>query len=304
MREKKKPMAAKRTVAKRATAKPAVRKGVARRAPAAKSRAAPRPKPSGRSPTRRAPRTGTPAPASVSPPPAEPPVVREGAAAGKRVEAVSVPAASAGRAPLFDAAGTHTGEYLLPEPLFASETSGGVVRQAVLASLANARQGNASTRNRSRVSGGGAKPWRQKGTGRARQGSIRAPHWRHGAVVFGPNGRVYDQRVPRKMRQLALAAALTASAREGRVIVIEDVRLDADDRPRTRDASALLARLGATRDSVLVTTSPEAPSLRAFANLPQVSLRTPRSLQLVDVLVADRLIFAKDALQTIAELRA
>src|SRR5207302_675184 len=127
-------------------------------------------------------------------------------------------------APLFSAAGEKRGNEALPASLFGAPQRGAAVHQAVVAALANARQGTAQTRNRSRVSGGGAKPWRQKGTGRARQGSIRAPHWRHGAVVFGPNGRKYDQRAPKKLRQAALAAALSAAAAEGRVAVLEELR--------------------------------------------------------------------------------
>src|SRR5919202_2496302 len=107
------------------------------------------------------------------------------------------------QAPLFSATGEKRGDETLPASLFAAHQKVAAVHQAVVAALANARQGTADTRNRSRVSGGGAKPWRQKGTGRARQGSIRAPHWRHGAVVFGPNGRKYDQRAPKKIRQAA-----------------------------------------------------------------------------------------------------
>lgn len=231
--------------------------------------------------------------------PAEAPVA-------KREEAATPSAApvSPGHAPLFGADGKRTGEHALPTGLFTAESAGAVVHQAVVAALANARLGTASTRNRSRVSGGGAKPWRQKGTGRARQGSIRAPHWRHGAVVFGPNGRVYAQRVPRKMRRLALAAALSTAAREGRVGVLEEMPFTGGA-ARTKDASSFLARLGAGAvDTLIVTSEGSSASLRAFANLPTVLVRTPRSLRLTDVLVADRLLFAKAALDAIAEERA
>src|SRR5207253_7003751 len=119
----------------------------------------------------------------------------------------------------------------------------GVVAQAMLAGLANARQATAATKNRSRVAGGGAKPWHQKGTGRARQGSTRAPHWRHGGVVFGPNGRKYEQRIPGKMRRAAFAQAIAAHAANGRVLVVDELRFE-HDRPRTREIAEWLVRVG------------------------------------------------------------
>lgn len=205
-------------------------------------------------------------------------------------------------APAYNVAGERKGELELPVALFAAETGGDSVHQAVLAALANARLGTAATRNRSRVSGGGAKPWRQKGTGRARQGSIRSPHWRHGAVVFGPNGRAYDQRVPKKMRQAALAAALTAAQASGRVAVVEELRLEGE-RPTTKGARALLDTMGIAGDAVFIGKGYDVALARAFANLPNVNLRTTRSLRLTDVLVADHLVFAKDALPELEELR-
>ena len=198
-------------------------------------------------------------------------------------------------APRFSAGGQKNGEERLPSGLFAAPRGGAVVHQAVVAALANARAGTAATRNRSRVSGGGAKPWRQKGTGRARQGSIRAPHWRHGAVVFGPNGRAYGQRVPKKMRQAALAAALSSAALEGRVAVLDELRLEGE-RPTTKSARGLLDTMGMLGDTVVVGKQYDAALARAFANLPNVSLRTTRSLRLTDVLVADHLVFVRDAL--------
>lgn len=198
-------------------------------------------------------------------------------------------------APVFTVEGQRSGEQVLPAEFFAAPRGGRVVHQAVVAALANARTGTAATRNRSRVSGGGAKPWRQKGTGRARQGSIRAPHWRHGGVVFGPNGRTYQQRVPKKMRQAALAAALSAALAQGRVAVLEELRL-AGERPTTKGARTLLETMGLSGDTIVVGKSYDAGLTRAFANLPNVSLRTTRSLRLTDVLVADHLVFVKDAL--------
>ena len=206
------------------------------------------------------------------------------------------------KVPLFSASGERRGDESLPATLFGAPQRGSTVHQAVVAALANARQGTAQTRNRSRVSGGGAKPWRQKGTGRARQGSIRAPHWRHGAVVFGPNGRKYEQRAPRKLRQAALAAALSAAVAEGRVAVIEEIRLEGE-RPTTKGARSLLDAMGMPNDTVLVGKGYDAAMARAFANLPNAQLRTTRSLRLTDVLVADHLVFVRDAVAALLELR-
>ena len=206
------------------------------------------------------------------------------------------------KAPLFGADGARQGEQELPAGLFGAPLAGATVHQAVLASLANARQGTSATKNRSRVSGGGAKPWRQKGTGRARQGSIRSPQWRHGAVVFGPNGRTYGQRLPAKMRQAALAAALSSAAAEGRVAILAELRLEGE-RPTTKAAQGLLERIGLRTDTVLVEKEHDAALARAFANLPNVRVRTTRSLKLSDVLVADHLLFVKDAIAALEELR-
>src|SRR5881628_3930493 len=150
----------------------------------------------------------------------------------------------------YSAAGAKKKAVRLPAALFDGTVNEHALHRAVVTYLANQRQGTHDTRTRSEVSGGNQKPWRQKGTGRARQGSIRAPHWRHGAVVFGPNGRAYDQRVPKKMRQAALAAALSAAAAEGRVAVLEELRLEGE-RPTTKSARSLLDTMGLKADTVL-----------------------------------------------------
>ena len=215
-----------------------------------------------------------------------------------RVEPKQLPTAPAGQVPLIAADGSVAGALALPAAL--TLTSGATVLfQAVLAAQANARQGNAATKNRTRVRGGGAKPWRQKGTGRARQGSIRSPQWRHGAVVFGPNGRSYDQRLPLKVRRAALGAAFAVRAGEGRVLVIEELRLGGD-RPRTRDLVDWLAKVGEVRRVVLVTPARDERLERAAANAPAVEIRTSTSLKLLDVLGADTLLVLRGALEALA----
>src|SRR5207302_10278062 len=156
-----------------------------------------------------------------------------------------------------------------------------------------------ATKNRSRVAGGGAKPWRQKGTGRARAGSTRSPLWRHGGVVFGPNGRQYGQRMPEKMRRAAFSDAMSARAAEGRVLVVEDLRLDGE-RPRTRDVVAWLGKIGDTGNTVFVFQEIDDLKARAMANLPAVALRTPGSLRLSDVLESDTLLVMRPALDLLA----
>src|SRR5439155_1523903 len=172
-----------------------------------------------------------------------------------------------------------------------------VLFQALIAALANSRQATSATKNRSRVAGGGAKPWRQKGTGRARQGSTRSPHWRHGGVVFGPNGRRYAQRLPAKMRRAAFAEALGAHAANGRVLVIESLGFDGvdGDRLRTRDVAGWLARVGDTGRSVLVTAEFDDRVGRAGANLKTIELRTPGTLRLADVLRAENVLVHRPA---------
>ncbi len=215
-----------------------------------------------------------------------------------RVEPKPLPTAPAGQVPLIAADGSVAGALALPAAL--TLTGGATVLfQAVLAAQANARQGNAATKNRTRVRGGGAKPWRQKGTGRARQGSIRSPQWRHGAVVFGPNGRSYEQRLPLKVRRAALGAAFAARAGEGRVLVVEELRLGGD-RPRTRDLVDWLAKVGEVRRTVLVTPAQDERLERAAANAPAIEIRTSTSLKLLDVLGADTLLVLRGALAALA----
>ena len=218
----------------------------------------------------------------------------------EKVAAKPFPTAPAGHAPLIAQDGSVAGSLELPKSLTAAAKRGdATLFQAFLAGRANARQATAATKNRARVAGGGAKPWRQKGTGRARQGSTRSPHWRHGGVVFGPNGRSYEQRMPEKMRRAAFSQAVSARAAEGRVLVIEGLRLEGD-RPRTRDVVTWLGRIGDTGATVIVTNEIDERVGRAMANIPALEYRTPGSLRLVDVLESDTLMIQRTALGAIA----
>jgi large subunit ribosomal protein L4 len=210
-----------------------------------------------------------------------------------------LPTAPIGHAPLIKADGSADGSVALPAAIAEPAKRRGVLFQALLAGLANARQGTSATKSRSRVAGGGAKPWRQKGTGRARQGSTRSPQWRHGGVVFGPNGRRYKQRLPAKMRHAAFAQALAAQAANGRVLVVDELRFDGD-RTRTRDVVAWLASLGETGRAVLVTAEPEVRVGRAAANLKDFDIRTVGTVRLADVLRAETVLVHRPALEALA----
>src|SRR5947207_3247392 len=216
-----------------------------------------------------------------------------------KVEARPLPTAPAGHAPIIKADGSSDGSLELPAAIVSPAKRRGVLFQALLASLANKRQGTSATKNRSRVSGGGAKPWRQKGTGRARQGSTRSPQWRHGGVVFGPNGRRYNQRMPAKMRHAAFAEALAAHAATGHMLVVDELRFDGD-RPRAREVLDWLARVGHTGRAVLVTAETNEHVGRATANLKEFEIRTPGTLRLTDVLRAETVLVLRPALDALA----
>ena len=281
----KKAAPAKATVAKTATAKAAAKPAAAKPKPPAK-RAVARPL------TR-----------VVRPPePREDRRAREEerpAAPRPRAEARPLPTAPTGHAPVIKADGSSDGSIELPAAIASPTRRRGVLFQSLLASLANKRQGTSATKNRSRVAGGGAKPWRQKGTGRARQGSTRSPLWRHGGVVFGPNGRRYEQRMPAKMRHAAFAEALAAQAANGRMLVVDELRFDGD-RPRARDVMDWLARVGETGRAVLVTAEADERVGRASANLRDFDLRTPGTLRLEDVLRAETVLVLRPALDALA----
>ena len=189
----------------------------------------------------------------------------------------------------------------LPDDIFGIEPNVAVMHQVVTAQLAAKRAGTHSTKTRAEVAGGGAKPWRQKGTGRARQGSIRAPHWRGGGVAHGPKPRDYRQRTPKKMIKLALRSALSDRAAEGKVLVLDDWGITA---PRTKDAIELLAAVGlrtrGERDArvLLVLERDEDAVWKSFRNLGErVQIVIPDELNTYDVLVNDWLVFSKATLE-------
>jgi large subunit ribosomal protein L4 len=201
------------------------------------------------------------------------------------------------RAALFSSDGTPKGDVNLDPSVFGIEPNIPVMHQVVTAQRAAARSGTASTKTRSEVRGGGRKPWRQKGLGRARHGSIRSPQWVGGGVVFGPHPRDYSQRTPKKMKKLALRSALSARASEGSIKVVETIDWA---EPKTKTASSLLTAVGATRKALIVLGPTDRIAERSFRNLPQVVLTHSGQLSAYDVLWADTVLFTTDTLGSVA----
>ena len=197
--------------------------------------------------------------------------------------------------------GGDAGSVELPEAVFGIEPNVAVLHQVVTAQLAAARAGTHSTKTRAEVRGGGAKPWRQKGTGRARQGSIRAPHWRGGGVAHGPKPRSYAQRTPKKMVRLALISALSDRASEQKVMVLDAWNFET---PKTKDAIGALHALGLRPDGeraprvLLVLDRVEQSAWKSFRNLGErVQIILPEELNAYDVLVNDWLVFSATTLE-------
>lgn len=196
--------------------------------------------------------------------------------------------------------GSERGTIDLPPHLFECEVNEAVIHQAVVAHLANQRQGNASTKERSDVRGGGRKPFRQKGTGRARQGTSRSPIHRGGGVVFGPHPRDYRQAMPKKMRRLALRAALSARAKDDAVTVVDDLSYP---EPKTKKFVELLKNLGAEGSKVLfVLGKPNPEVFKSARNVPRVKVVQGNALNTYDVVWSDRIILTESALTVIEEV--
>ena len=196
-------------------------------------------------------------------------------------------------AQLFSPSGDPAGEVALDPSIFGIEPNVAVMHQVVTAQLAAARSGSANTKTRAEVRGGGRKPWRQKGLGRARHGSTRSPQWRGGGVVFGPKPRDYSQRTPRKMKRLALRSALSARAAADRVKVVEGFSWES---PRTKAAAELLAAIGADGKALVVVGTADRAAERSFRNLPTVNTIEPGQLNTHDVLWADTIVFTSATL--------
>lgn len=191
--------------------------------------------------------------------------------------------------------GAEAGTIDLDDAVFGLEPNVPVMHQVVVAQLAARRAGTQSTKTRAEVSGGGAKPFKQKGTGRARAGSTRSPNWRGGGIALGPKPRKYDQRTPKKMKKLALRSALSDRAADGKVIVVDSWNFDV---PKTSDARQALSALGVEGRALVVLTPFDVTAAKSFRNLESVHVLSLGELNTYDVLVSDFVVFTKDSLPT------
>jgi len=201
--------------------------------------------------------------------------------------------------PLRNIQGQTVGEVELRDDVFGlivDRAKLSVMHQAYLRQMANARQGNADTKTRGEVAGGGKKIWKQKGTGHARQGSIRAPHWRHGGVVFGPHPRSYEQKMPRKMRRLALRSALSAKAAEGQIVVLDELALDT---PRTKEMVTILDNLQLMTSVLIVLPEGNAAVEQSVRNIPAVKTLRAHYLNVRDLLGYDYVVMPQGALAVV-----
>jgi large subunit ribosomal protein L4 len=202
---------------------------------------------------------------------------------------------------LFLKTGAASGEVELPEALFAAPVNSAVIHQAVVAQLAGRRTGTHDTKTRGEVRGGGRKPYRQKGTGRARQGSRSAPHYAGGGVVFGPHPRSYVQRLPKRMRRLALQGALTSKFTDGAIKVVADLDLE---QVKTRELVGYLGALEVKGRVLLVEAIGDEKLHLSARNVPGVTVIRADSLNVVDVVGADALVITQPAISTMAEVYA
>ncbi|MBU6429130.1 MAG: 50S ribosomal protein L4 [Cyanobacteria bacterium REEB65] len=203
------------------------------------------------------------------------------------------------QATLFNAKGDKVRDIELPDAIFGITPNVHEMHRHLVRQLANQRAGTHSTLTRSEVSGGGKKPWKQKGTGRARQGSTRSPLWRHGGVIFGPKPRSYAKDLPRKIRRLALRSAL--ATRKDAVIAIEGWAIDA---PKTKTVVNLLHKMGATGKVVLIVHEHDANLEKSARNLPEVRVILSHNLNVKDLLGADKIVATQQAIGHIAEVFA
>ena len=192
-----------------------------------------------------------------------------------------------------DLTGSKTGTINLDPQTFGLDPNVAVMHQVVTAQLAARRSGTQSTKTRAEVRGGGAKPWRQKGTGRARHGSIRSPQWRGGGVALGPKPRDYSQKTPKKMVRLALKSALSDRAASERVLVVDEWNFEL---PKTKTAVAALEALDLEGRVLLVVNQNDSNTWKSFANLDRVHVISPGELNAYDVLVSDWVVFTKNTL--------
>ncbi|GEM05134.1 50S ribosomal protein L4 [Halolactibacillus miurensis] len=202
---------------------------------------------------------------------------------------------------LYNQSGSQVGDVELNDSVFGIEPNEHVLHDAVVMQQASRRQGTHAVKNRSAVAGGGRKPWRQKGTGRARQGSIRSPQWVGGGVVFGPTPRSYGYKLPKKVRRLALQSALSSKVNENSLVVLEGLAFDA---PKTKEVVKVLDALNVSEKVLIVTADKDDVVAKSANNLPNAKVLTVSGLNVLDLLTHDKLIITKDAAEKAGEVLA
>ncbi|MDA7028272.1 50S ribosomal protein L4 [Bacillus sp. CLL-7-23] len=202
---------------------------------------------------------------------------------------------------LYNQNGSTTGDIELNDAVFGIEPNESVVFDAILMQRASLRQGTHKVKNRSEVRGGGRKPWRQKGTGRARQGSIRSPQWRGGGIVFGPTPRSYSYKLPKKVRRLAIKSALSSKVTENNLIVLEDLTFDA---VKTKEMVAILKGLSIEKKALIVTADENETVALSARNIPGVTVVEANGVNVLDVVAHDKLVMTKAAVEKVEEVLA
>ncbi|MGM0470783.1 MAG: 50S ribosomal protein L4 [Bacillota bacterium] len=201
---------------------------------------------------------------------------------------------------LYNTEGSQVGEVKLNQDIFDIEVNEHVVHEVVTAQLAARRKGSAATKTRGEVSGGGRKPWRQKGTGRARHGSIRSPIWVGGGTTFGPQPRSYDKKVPKKVKRLAVKSALTSKVREDELKVVDKFEFNT---PKTKDMVKVLNSLEAKDKKVLIVTADKDDNLyKSARNIPEVNVLVANSINTYDLLDNEEIIITEDAIKKVEEV--
>ena len=200
---------------------------------------------------------------------------------------------------LFNQAGSSVGEIELNDKVFGIEPNESVLFEAIISQRASLRQGNHKVKNRSEVAGGGRKPWKQKGTGRARQGSIRSPQWRGGGTVFGPVPRSYSYKLPKKVRRLALLSALSSKVREESIVVLEGLAFDA---PKTKEFVKVLTNLSINKKALVVTANLDENVALAARNIPGITVVSATGINVLDLVGHDKLVMTKAAVEKVEEV--
>ncbi|ADM36177.1 50S ribosomal protein L4 [Bacillus subtilis] len=202
---------------------------------------------------------------------------------------------------LYNQNGSTAGDIELNASVFGIEPNESVVFDAILMQRASLRQGTHKVKNRSEVRGGGRKPWRQKGTGRARQGSIRSPQWRGGGVVFGPTPRSYSYKLPKKVRRLAIKSVLSSKVNDNNIIVLEDLTLDT---AKTKEMAAILKGLSVEKKALIVTADANEAVALSARNIPGVTVVEANGINVLDVVNHEKLLITKAAVEKVEEVLA